>query len=646
MSTAWQIHSDNLIASINYHGELTDLCWPIKGENNLILRSKLTEDIYINGSLLSKDYKVNIDLSEDNTPTPSFSKEHGEIRYELKLSAVNDLLTKTYTFTNESSETQVIKLFVNLPIDFGSNSSRDTIFYDPDLEGLVAYENDVYLAVFADQSIEQYACQSPDDFNGNGARPDKNLQLTNNPVTVGKISGCLGYNMQLEPQAKANIKICYQFANSLYGLQRKLQASDTLPHKYNNALSQILPLVKTASTTLAKELKLNSEDTEKLNRLATTSIYIVLGAINTNGSVFAALDSSYFKTNGVDDYAYLWPRDASLTYLCLLRWDDNKILHNKIRQGILHINQCFGELPYLMHRYRLHNASLGSSWHPWIDDNGKSRIPLQLDQTALFVILYEQYIAHYGERIPEVEAKLPGIIKFINDQVEKGLHKPCYDLWENHFGQFLSEQAALMAALSAGVVIYSSHNVGTDKLLTSWEHSVNQLQNGLRENFLNEDGYLGRGYLLEKNEHQHIINQVDSSFHWLWQLGVLSPQDESLKLTVNVAEKRLVVGDGFARYENDHYLRHNQDYTGNPWYISTLWFAQYYLLTDKLLKAKSALSFVLKHMDNTGLLPEMADPNSGMALSVKPLIWSHVELLNLLNWKKSLIKNSVTTAHE
>jgi GH15 family glucan-1,4-alpha-glucosidase len=84
---------------------------------------------------------------------------------------------------------------------------------------------------------------------------------------------------------------------------------------------------------------------------------------------------------------------------------------------------------------------------------------------------------------------------------------------------------------------------------------------------------------------------------------------------------------GIARYEGDIYHHKGGDYPGNPWIITTLWYAEYLILNakgkDDLKKAEEILVWVTNHASPSGILSEQLDPYSGNALSASPLIWSH-----------------------
>jgi GH15 family glucan-1,4-alpha-glucosidase len=85
-----------------------------------------------------------------------------------------------------------------------------------------------------------------------------------------------------------------------------------------------------------------------------------------------------------------------------------------------------------------------------------------------------------------------------------------------------------------------------------------------------------------------------------------------------------------ARYTNDHYHQVSQDIAnvpGNPWFICTLWLAEWYALVAKtdeeLKKALELLEWVANHALPSGILAEQVDPYTDQPLSVSPLSWSH-----------------------
>ena len=91
---------------------------------------------------------------------------------------------------------------------------------------------------------------------------------------------------------------------------------------------------------------------------------------------------------------------------------------------------------------------------------------------------------------------------------------------------------------------------------------------------------------------------------------------------------------GIARYTDDYYFRVESDsrkVPGNPWFMCTMWLAQWYIATAKtaadLQPARDIIDWVVGHQMPGGLLSEQLDPNTGAPLSVSPLTWSHAEFI-------------------
>ena len=86
---------------------------------------------------------------------------------------------------------------------------------------------------------------------------------------------------------------------------------------------------------------------------------------------------------------------------------------------------------------------------------------------------------------------------------------------------------------------------------------------------------------------------------------------------------------GFARYWGDRYHRvmPQEVGPGNPWFIATLWMADYHIARaqsrDGLSRALDLLEWVRKWALPSGTLAEQLDPRSGAPLNVSPLTWSH-----------------------
>jgi GH15 family glucan-1,4-alpha-glucosidase len=92
---------------------------------------------------------------------------------------------------------------------------------------------------------------------------------------------------------------------------------------------------------------------------------------------------------------------------------------------------------------------------------------------------------------------------------------------------------------------------------------------------------------------------------------------------------------GVARYENDYYQRVSDDVqkvAGNPWFICTLWFAEYAIAAAQNLgeldQALAILNWTAARALPSGVLAEQVHPYTGVPISVSPLTWSHATFVN------------------
>jgi GH15 family glucan-1,4-alpha-glucosidase len=133
---------------------------------------------------------------------------------------------------------------------------------------------------------------------------------------------------------------------------------------------------------------------------------------------------------------------------------------------------------------------------------------------------------------------------------------------------------------------------------------------------------------------------IDSSMFAIFALDALPADDERVAKTMAAVEEALWVKTevgGLARYTDDHYHQvSNETATvpGNPWFICTLWLADYYIARAKdvngLHQAVPLLEWVADRALPSGCLAEQVHPNTNEPLSVCPLTWSHATVVATL----------------
>ena len=131
---------------------------------------------------------------------------------------------------------------------------------------------------------------------------------------------------------------------------------------------------------------------------------------------------------------------------------------------------------------------------------------------------------------------------------------------------------------------------------------------------------------------------LDSSLYAIHKFHLFSADDPRVAATMQAVEEKLWVKTkvgGVARYENDYYHRVSNDIAavpGNPWFICTLWLADYFITRAKtaaeLKLALPVFEWTAAHALESGVLAEQVNPYTNEPMSVSPLTWSHATVVS------------------
>ena len=112
-----------------------------------------------------------------------------------------------------------------------------------------------------------------------------------------------------------------------------------------------------------------------------------------------------------------------------------------------------------------------------------------------------------------------------------------------------------------------------------------------------------------------VDSTVDASLYAVFAFGAFAANDEKVVNTMQqVYEKLWCKTDVgvLARYEDDYYHRASYDVPGNPWLVTTLWLAQYYVARGRtkseLDKDMEIMEWVADRALQSGVLAEQVDP--------------------------------------
>jgi glucoamylase len=221
---------------------------------------------------------------------------------------------------------------------------------------------------------------------------------------------------------------------------------------------------------------------------------------------------------------------------------------------------------------------------------------------------------------------------------ETGLPLPSYGLWEEKRGVLSWTAAATWGGLEAGANFAEAFGErGARGALppgsrgdqaVPWKNTC-----GCRIETI-----LRRCSIETPEGSLQVDTTIDASISGLWQFGMYDPKDPKIVASMEEVRQRLWVKTnvgGIARYQDDRYHQVSQDIEkvpGNPWFITSLWLAEWIASTahnlDELQPALELLQWVAERALPSGVLAEQVHPYTNAPLSVSPLTWSHATFVS------------------
>jgi GH15 family glucan-1,4-alpha-glucosidase len=359
------------------------------------------------------------------------------------------------------------------------------------------------------------------------------------------------------------------------------------------------------------------------------SLLILRTQIDNRGAIIAANDSDIVRF-GRDTYSYMWGRDGAFVAAALAKAGYS----HACMKYFDFCARAISEEGYLFQHYNP-DGSLASNWHPWMVD-GKEVLPIQEDSTAL--TLWALWMHH--KSLIDVEFIRPLYGNLITKAADfmlryrdpdTRLPLPSYDLWEERYAVHAYTVASVIAGLRAAARF--ARLFRDDALAGTYDAAADEMTQGIHKHlyddrlkrFARSGSRVEGGYALDE--------VVDVSLLSLATLGVVDPKDERMERTAWEVRERLWLKTpigGCARYEGDVYQRTDdspEGIPGNPWFVSTLWLAEYLIdraeRREQLEEALPYLEWCGSNALPSGVLAEQLHPVTGSPLCVSPLTWSH-----------------------
>jgi len=634
------ISNGNLMINFDHDYNIRDVYWPHVGQDNQTVGDVSFFGVWCDGKfawigdpawIKTLEYDDDSLVTRMHTSAPSLDLE---MTISDTVDFDRDLFLRRVEIRNLRSTARKVRLYMHFDPHLSGNAIGDTIFFDPEFNGLVAYKGQRYVLLNG-QIDDQFGFQSfaigskeRDGYQGTW-RDAEDGKLQQNPIAQGSVdaTGMLEYT--LAPSATQVAWIWWAFGKTY----REVASLDAMVRERGpmSFLQRTRDYWELWVRTPVDVTRLP----ENVQRLYRRSLLIIRTQVDNSGAVIAATDSDIVQF-GKDTYTYMWPRDGAIVTVALIQAGYAEIT----RRFFLFCSRLITPEGFLLHKYNP-DGSVGSSWHPWMSADGKRQLPIQEDETAL--VLWALW-AHF-ERFHDVEFVKPlykPLIKTMADFLARyrephtRLPAASYDLWEERRGIAAFTIGAVWAGLTAAAQFTDAF--GESELSEKYRRAAQEIRDATERHLF--DPTLGRfARMVNVTREGQVVRDstIDSSIAGLWLFGMFDPDDPKIVTTMQQIVDRLTVKTnigGIARYENDYYFQVSKDVQnvpGNPWVLCTLgialWYARRSRSTPDLKQAIDILNWATQRAMPSGVLPEQLDPFTGKAVSVCPLTWSHASFV-------------------
>ncbi len=618
---------------------MRDLYYPYVGLWNHIGGQRSSMGVWTEGQFSwvgSTGWDCQIGYSKE-TLVGSSHLDNSELEIGLHcLDAVHyqeDVLLRRIVVSNRSPRTREVRLFFHQDFSIDDTDVGDTAVYDPSAGLLYHYKRDRYFMVdgtSAHGGIFQYATGVKRFRGAEGTwRDAEDGLLEGNPIAQGSVDSTISF--RLEVPAGGRETLWYWIAlGRTYGQTLRLD-------QFVRASTPDVLLAQIQAYWQQWVCKVPAEFADlpqSVQHLYNLSLPIVRAHVDRTGAITAANDSDILQYNR-DHYSYVWPRDGAL------------ICHALVHSGYPELAAPFFQFcakaltagGFLLQKYNP-DGSAGSCWHPWVH-NGRRQLPIQEDETAL--VLWSLWSHYQRTRDSELVLQLAQTLiapaaEFLAGYLypHLGLPRETYDLWEERRGIHTWTASAVVGGLEAAANLVML--LGEESRAQRYRQAARRIREGIITHLYDPTlGRFVRALHVAADGAVHRDPTPDASTAGIFVFGVLPADDPRVTATMQVIEERLWVRTpigGIARYAGDYYFRTSFDdfdrVPGNPWFITTLWLADWYasVATDiaKLGRARELLTWVADHAMPSGVLPEQLHPYTGGPMSVAPLCWSHAAL--------------------
>jgi glucoamylase len=639
MPKSLALGNNNMMVCLDKNAEVRDLYFPHIGLENHTFGSKpFVHKVGIWAGSMSwlDDEEWNVDVKTEHETLASHiialnKKRQIQLEFNDVVYNEKNIFIRKVAIKNLLKEKRNIRIFFHHQFEIGESHRKDTAYYDPGTNTVIHYKGRrVFLlnASVNKEGIDDYSTGNFDVGEQEGTHKDaEDGELSKNAIEHGKVDSVIGKYFDIDGDGEVNLYYWMAIGKSVEEVtELNAYLLDRTPEHLVKTTKDYWNAWVNKQNFSFFGLDANIVDLFK------KSLFIIRAHTDNDGAIIASGDSDMLQ-GGKDTYGYMWPRDGAFSAMALDKAGDS----NVARRFFEFCNDVITGAGYFLHKYRP-DKSIGSSWHPWVRD-GNPELPIQEDETALVIYaLGEHYkLSRDLEFIEEIyNSLIRNAAEFMASHVDKKtkLPLPSYDLWEEKYGVHTFTCGTVYGALHAAAEF--ARLLGKEKSSKEYIHVAEKIKEATLKYLWNEEeqSFCKMAWFKDDGSVER-DNTIDmSSVYGLIRFGMLDASDEKVKQSIKTVEEKLAcktpIG-GVGRYIGDDYYRTSQEIPGNPWFITTLWLAQYYIMATKKVEdlepAKYWLEWVTKYALPSGILSEQINPYTGEQISAAPLTWSHSQFI-------------------
>lgn len=613
------IGNKNLVASFSDKGELLRLYHPQTDFNQFIdffgVGMKINDSgmIYfhedINNSY-EQHYIEDTNVLLTNIVNNYFNVEVMQIDF---VPTKENVLVKRYILKNMSKRNLNIDVLVHSKLLNSCNNKVSGIFRD---NILMQYTHDYTFAILSSKPVLNYQINNSEQNIGSGIIGGKDYVGMSDDSSIS-------YNMgEFKPGEQRQIDIIISInpnhdSNIVDKLEkiRKLNIDKELDNTKRYWKKYVKEHSKIYFDTPNNEYK------RKIKEIYNRSILLFpLLTNHTTGGISAAMEIDENLTK-CGRYAYCWPRDA----VFIAKAFDEIGMEKEVDK--FYLNFC------------KNTQSRNGMWEQrfYTDGNLAPAWGYQIDETASVVYgIYEHYL--HTQNIEFIKNSINmcnKAIKYLEKYLEEVLKNEnilaSYDLWEENVGIHTYSLASIYAAFAAKIEINKVYKIELEKENTK-RLQIDQLieeEKRLEENLVKIKDYIVKNLYDDKKKSfvRNKDGKIDISLLGLvYPFKLFSSKEKKITNTIERMDMTIrTYTGGYLRYEKDNYCG------GNPWVISNLWMANYYLDKGQKKKAEECFKFAVNSATPNGFLPEQVDNSTMKAKWVIGLGWSHAMFITTLS---------------